>query len=120
LADFVDAIYIYIYNVRFFSLLGTATHVNRKQGIFFSVSSIWYLVSVIKFPCKKKFRKIVEFAGLFGTVIRVRIMQSCVEDCTSLAYHYDTQRTLLLLSHMLQNLCRTTRHFQKYYYYYYY
>jgi len=44
----------------------------------------------------------VKFAGLFVTVIRVRMMQSYVEDCTSLAYHYDTQRTLLLLSHMSQ------------------
>jgi hypothetical protein len=44
----------------------------------------------------------VKFAGLFGTVIRVRMMQSCVEDCTSLGYHYDAQRTVMLLSHMLQ------------------
>jgi len=59
----------------------------------------------------------VIFAGLFGTVIRVRMMQMCVEDCTSLACSYDTKCTLLLLSHMLQNLYQTTHYFQNCYYY---
>lgn len=44
----------------------------------------------------------MKFAGLLGTVIRVWMMQSCVEDCTSLAYHYDTQLTVLLLQNLYQ------------------